>query len=522
MRHFLLFTLFLIYLPLITAQNSESASSLDLMKQIGLEESKVMKIASIICDVHGPRLTGSSRLDKAQNWALNYLNSLGLTQVTKEEWGYFGRGWQLEHFEMHAHTPDYWPILAYPKAWSPSTPGLLKGEAIYLQAKRESDLEKYKGKLSNKIVLLDTIRELNEWFDPLAKRYEPAELLEMSNAGPPNPRPRRDWRQTGGMNFNQILWQFLQEEQPMAIVDRSFKGDLGTVFVTGARVGGPNGLRPQDTTAIIIPQVTMAVEHYNRLIRLIQQNIIPTISMQIKATYELPNEGMEHNVIADIPGTGLADEYVMFGAHFDSWHAATGATDNGAGSAVMIEVARILQEYIRRSGEKPRRTLRLALWSGEEQGLYGSINYIRKHIMETEPGGWIPKSFKPMQEKISAYYNLDNGTGKIRGIYLQGNEQCRPIFRTWLDEFKDLEANTISLSNTGGTDHLAFDAAGVPGFQFIQDPIAYSSRTHHSNMDHWDHLIEDDLKQAATIIAYLVWQTAQKDELLPRKTLIIE
>ncbi|MFZ1750757.1 MAG: M28 family peptidase, partial [Saprospiraceae bacterium] len=238
-----------------------------------------------------------------------------------------------------------------------------------------------------------------------------------------------------------------------------------------------------------------------------------------KAKYESPNQGKEHNVLAEIPGSDLKDEVVMFGAHFDSWHTGTGATDNGAGSAVMMEAARILLEYIKQTGVQPRRTLRLALWSGEEQGLFGSINYVRKHFAETEPGGWIPKRLLPEQEKISAYYNLDNGTGKIRGIYLQGNEEVGPIFRKFFEPFKDLGANTITLDNTGGTDHLAFDGVGIPGFQFIQEPMSYFNRTHHSNMDNWDHLVADDLKQAATIVASMVWQTAQRDEKLPRKPL---
>jgi carboxypeptidase Q len=490
--------------------------------KIGMEESNVMQYASDICDHLGPRLTGSSAMDRANNWAVQQLTAMGMQNVVKEEWGYFGRGWQLENFSMHVETPDYWPILAYPKAWSPSVKGRIKGEIIYLQANKIEDLETYKGKLKGKFVMLDTIRDTKEWFDPLAKRYTSEDLLEYANAAPPAPRPRREWRQTGGMTFNKALWDFLHNENPLCIIDRSFKGDLGTVFVAGARIGGQEGLRAQDTSAVVIPQVTMAVEHYNRLMRLLQKGKVPVLSMELKSKYELPNKGMEHNVLADIAGTDLADEFVYFGAHFDSWHAGTGATDNGAGSAVMIEVARIIKAYMDQTGEKPRRTLRLALWTGEEQGLYGSIQYIRKHVMETEPGGWVPKSFKPLQSKISAYYNLDNGTGKIRGIYLQGNEAVRPLFRSWLEPFKDMEAQTISISNTGGTDHMAFDAAGVPGFQFIQEPMAYFNRTHHSNMDNWDHLVGDDLKQAATIIAYLVWQTANRDEMLPRKEVKLE
>jgi Zn-dependent M28 family amino/carboxypeptidase len=231
---------------------------------------------------------------------------------------------------------------------------------------------------------------------------------------------------------------------------------------------------------------------------------------------------MEHNIIAEIPGTEKADEVVIFGAHYDSWHTGTGATDNGAGSAVMMEVARILKETIKETGIQPKRTLRLALWTGEEQGLFGSRNYVGKHYAELDEGGWTPQSLKPAQEKVSAYYNLDNGTGKIRGIYLQGNEKVAPIFREWFEELKDLDTGTITLRNTGGTDHLPFDGVGIPGFQFIQDPIAYFNRTHHSNMDNFDHLIEDDLKQAATIIAAFVWHTSQREEKLPRKDIDLE
>lgn len=511
----------IIYFLLIGFTKSLSSQNIDLelFRKIGLEESQVMEIASWICDVNGPRLTGSKALDDAQNWAVDYIKALGLENVNKEVWGEFGRGWQLDHFEMHSYTPRYWPILAYPKAWSPSTDGLVKGEVIYLMAEKEDDLLAYKGKLAGKIVLLDTIRDLKEWFDPLAKRYDEEELQKLEDASVPTPRPRRDWQRTGGLNFNQQLWAFLHDEKPLCVVDRGYKGDLGTVFVAGARVGGQQGKRPQDLDAEVIPQVTMSVEHYNRLLRLLNKGIVPTISFRIDARYELPHGGREHNVLADIPGTDKADEYVMFGAHFDSWHAGTGATDNGAGSAVMIEVARIIKEYMKRTGEKPRRTLRLALWSGEEQGLYGSVNYVRNHIAETEKGGWIPKSLKPMQSKISAYYNLDNGTGKIRGIYTQGNELIVPIFKDWFLNFKDLGVSTVTLSNTGGTDHLPFDASGIPAFQFIQEPMAYFNRTHHSNMDNWDHLVSDDLKQAATVIAATVWMTAQREDMMPRKEL---
>lgn len=501
-------------------QDVSADSVRSLIRQQGLDSSQVMEIASWITDVHGPRLTGSPKLQEAKQWAMGTLKSWGMTNPREEAWGPFGTAWTMTHFEMHAYTPDYWPVLAYPKAWSPATKGLVEGEVVYLEANEIADLDKYKGKLAGKFVLLDTIRSLSEWFEAPSSRYEAADLLDLANADIPTPRPRRNWQGTGGMSFNQAMWAFLSEENPVCILDRGYKGDLGTVFVSGARSSNPD-LRSQNLGAVTVPQVTLSVEHYNRLLRLLDKGIPIKLAFNLKVK-QSKEEVMESNVLGDIPGTDLADELVIFGAHFDSWHTGTGATDNGAGSAVMMEAARILQEVIRQSGVRPRRTLRLALWSGEEQGLFGSINYVRQHYAETEPNSFTPKTIKPDQAKVSAYYNLDNGTGKIRGIYLQGNEAAAAVFRPWLQQFKDLEAHTISLSNTGGTDHLGFDAVGIPGFQFIQDPITYFNRTHHSNMDNWDHLIEDDLKQAATIIATFVWETAMRDEMIPRKPLKLD
>lgn len=501
------------------SQEEVNAELVEAIRKHGLEQSRAMEIAGWIVDTYGPRLTGSPMLDKATEWALQQLKDWGLENVHTEAWGPFGRGWELQHFEMHAQAQGYWPVIAYPKAWSASTDGEVSGEVVYLQATSEEDLEKYKGKLGGKFVLMDTLRAVEEWFEAPARRYDAEGLLELANEPMPTPRPRRNYDRLGGFQFNQKLWQFLEEEKPLAVLDRSYKGDLGTVFVSGARTGGDWGdLRKPGI--YVIPQATLAVEHYNRIFRLLQKGLPVTLSMELKAVYTNP-DGMEHNIIAEIPGTDLKNEVVMFGAHFDSWHAATGATDNGAGSTVMMEVARILQEVIKETGVRPRRSLRLALWTGEEQGLLGSRGYAGQHFAEFPEGErtYTPQSLKPEQAKVSAYYNLDNGTGKIRGVYLQGNAQVAPIFRAWLEPFKDLEAGTLSLSNTGGTDHLAFDAVGIPGFQFIQDPMAYFARTHHSNMDNVDHLVEADLKQAATIIASFVMHTAMRDEMLPRKPL---
>jgi len=310
----------------------------------------------------------------------------------------------------------------------------------------------------------------------------------------------------GGFSFNTQLWKFISDEKPAAVLDRGFKGDLGVVFATGARV--TTG-RAQDVDNPVIPQATLSVEHYNRILRTVNRNMPVSLSLNLLGTYTNP-DGMEHNLIAEIPGSDKADEVVMLGAHIDSWHNGTGATDNAAGSAVMMEALRIIQEVTKATGIKPRRTIRLALWTGEEQGLLGSRAYVKNHFGETPEGD-------AKRAKISAYYNLDNGTGKIRGIYAQGNDKIVPIFNSLLQPFKDLGAATVTYSNTGGTDHQSFDGVGIPGFQFIQEPIAYSTRTHHSNMDNWDHLIADDLKQAATVIASIVLHTAMRDELMPRK-----
>lgn len=492
------------------AQETDKQDIADIIKKHGLENSKVMDIASWMTDVYGQRLTASTGLAKAEEWAKNELTKMGLKNAHLEEWKDFGRGWDMTHFEMHAEAPTYWPIIAYPKAWSSPTKGT--GEVIYLNTETIGDLEKYKGKLSGKFVLIEDMRDVKEAFEPTAKRHDSESLLNLANATQPVPRERRRGNGSStAAELRKATWELLEAEKPIGVLDRSRKGDLGTVFVSGARTA-EGGAR--ENGKYVVPQMTLAIEHYNRIFRMLDKGVPVTLSIDSQSQYTNP-EGNEHNVIAEIPGTDLKDEVVMFGAHFDSWHAGTGATDNGSGSSVMMEAARILIETIKETGIQPRRTLRIALWTGEEQGLYGSRKYIGKHYANVE--GFSATSLKKDQKKVSAYYNMDNGTGKLRGVYLQGNQAVSPIFREWLKPFHEMGAETISLSNTGGTDHLAFDMAGIPGFQFIQEPISYSTKTHHSNMDNYDHLVADDLKQAATIIAYFIWQTSQRDEKLPRK-----
>ncbi len=498
----------------LNAQDISNDSIISIIKKHGMDKSRVMETAAMITDVYGPRMTGSPMLDKATDWAVKQLKDWGFQNVHLDEWGPFGRGWELKHFEMHANSPNYWPIIAYPKAWSPSTKGLVKGDVIYLDASSVEDLDKYKGKLGGKFVMIDTLRTLKEWEDPLAKRLTPEELLDMANSAKPENRGGRRGNRNfeSGGEYIKKLRAMLYEEKPLATLDRGFKGDLGTVFVSNASAKEGSA---RDEGAVVLPQVTMSVEHYNRIFRLLALGIPVSLSLEIQAEYGNKG-GMEHNIIAEIPGTDLKDEIVMFGAHFDSWHTGTGATDNAAGSAMMLEAARILMETIKETGVRPRRTLRIALWTGEEQGLLGSRAYAKEFVGHYDDDGILQKG--PDYDKISAYYNLDNGTGKIRGVYLQGNDQVAHSFRDWLSPFKEMGATTLTLQNTGGTDHLAFDGVGVPGFQFIQDNVAYWSRTHHSNMDNYDHLVPDDMKQAATITAAFVWQTAQQDQKIPRKT----
>jgi len=511
----------------------------EMMKKIreeGMQRSQVMETLSWLTDVHGPRLTNSPQFNRACEWAKGKLTEWGLQNATLEAWGPFGRGWALEGFSANIVKPDFIPLIAYPKAWSPSTNGVVRGPVVYLDARTAADLDKYKGKLKGAIVLISPPRELQAHFKPEGTRATDEELLAMSNAPPPSPDgggrrggpggPGANPDMRAAMELNNKKWQMAYEEGAGVVLDIG-RGDGGTIFVQSATMAptpdAPFGRsRPYAADAKIIPQASLAAEHYNRIVRMLTKGVPVELEVQIAAKFQ-DQDLMGHNVIAEIPGSDLKDEIVMVGGHFDSWHSGTGATDNGAGSAVAMEVVRILQAI----GVKPRRTIRIGLWGGEEEGLIGSRAHVEKHYgsrqaSETAAGPQRqqgPLTLKPAQEKFSAYFNLDNGTGKIRGVYLQGNEAVRPIFRAWLEPFRDLGASTLTSRNTSGTDHLSFDAVDLPGFQFIQDEIEYSTRTHHSNMDVYDRIQADDMKQASVIIAAFVYNTAMRDQKLPRKPL---
>ena len=515
---------------------------IDKIKDEGMNRSQVMNHLSYLTDVIGGRLTNSPNMKRANEWTRDKMKEWGMQNAKLESWGPFGRGWSLKSFSAQVVDPQTFPVIAYPKAWSPSTKGAVTSEVIYFDAEKEEDFAKYKGKLAGKIVLISPMRELKADFDGMGTRRTEEELAKMAEAENPLDAQRQQQPQQPNPQQMARLQRFIDglkranfvlQEGAAVVVDNSFEGSGGTLFVSGANVAQEipsnpaelfgrrgNRLAAWDKAAEskMLPQMTMASEDYNRLVRMIKQGVRPQMTVDINAQYH-DDDLMGYNTVAEIPGTDptLKEELVMVGGHLDSWHGSTGATDNAAGCAVAMEAARILIA----SGLKPRRTIRVALWSGEEQGLNGSREYVKQQFGEVKRAPQqAPELVKTANyDKLSAYYNLDNGTGKIRGVYLQGNSAVAPIFKTWLEPFGDLGAKTLTLANTGGTDHLSFDAIGLPGFQFIQDEIEYDTRTHHSNQDNYDRIQADDMKQAATIMAAFVYQTAMMDDKLPRKAL---
>jgi carboxypeptidase Q len=571
----------------LSAQQTPTPSPGDMVERIkdeGTNRSQVMQTLSYLTDVIGPRLTGSPGLKRANEWTRDRMKEWGLENAHLEKWGPFGRGWSLQRFSAQVTEPQNIPLIAYPKAWSPGLRGTLTAPVVYVDATDEAGLQKYKGKLKGAIVLTTAPRTVRAHFEAQGTRWTDQQLADMEartsaaggrQGGRPQGRPGgtgpgQDFRTLA--QFQSTKAKFFQDEGVALLVDPSSRGDGGTMFVQSATVpqatppaargttsgttagtpGTPNAsgdaagatapaggrgqapgrarLSPWDKSAPkMIPQIVMTSEHYNRLVRMLQQgeNLKMAVELAVKFHDDDP---YAYNTVAEIPGADLKDQVVMLGGHLDSWHSGTGATDNAAGCAVAMEAVRILKAL----GVQPRRTIRVGLWSGEEQGLYGSRAYVAEHFGAYKPtsaGGGTPSpgsgapggrgvlEKKPEYEKLSGYFNLDNGTGKIRGIYAQGNEAIKPIFKEWLAPFKEMGATTVTISNTGGTDHQSFDGIGLPGFQFIQDEVEYETRTHHSNQDVYDRAQADDLKQAAIIMATFVYNTAMRDEMLPRKPL---
>ena len=499
------------------AQEKVDLNMMAKIREQGMVKSQVMDIVLNLTDLNGNRLANSPGYAKAANYAKNKLTEWGVQNATLDPWGEFGKGWELEKMYFAMTAPYYKPMMVYPKTWTRGTKGLKSAEVLLVDIKDSLAVMAYKGKLKGKIILPDMSYDYVQSFKADAQRYTDDQLAKMAEAkGVPSQQQRqprdtaamrrmREQMQRGGygaMRFLTMLKTMAVEEGAVAMVSTSLRNHDGTVFAQGG--GAYKGGDPENFL-----DMAMGVEDYNTLLRIAKSGTAVKVDTEVKTKF-YADDLQGYNVIAEIPGTdpALKDEVVMIGAHLDSWQAGTGATDNASGSAVMMEVMRIMKSL----NVQPRRTIRIGLWSAEEQGLLGSRGYVAKTF---GGNGTIAKT--PAHDKFSAYYNIDNGTGKIRGIYLQGNEACRNIFSAWLDPFKDLGATTVTISNTGGTDHQSFDGVGLPGFQFIQDEMEYDTRTHHSNMDVYDHLSAPDLKQIATIVAAFVYNSAQRDAKLPRK-----
>ncbi|HET9409592.1 MAG TPA: M20/M25/M40 family metallo-hydrolase [Candidatus Sulfotelmatobacter sp.] len=512
---------FFISLPL-WSQEKVDLETITRIRYEGFRNSKVMELASGLMDSIGERLTGSPNMKRANEWTRDQLTAMGLSNAHLEAWGPFGRGWANQYVNVRMTSPDIAPLIAYAEPWTPGSNGVVQGKCIRVEnIEDKKDFEKYRGKLAGMIVIYGADVELKPINEAPFKRLSDEDLAKRAEYEIPSEAPPfriADFLKR--QQFMKELMQFFADEKALAVVDHS-RGTAGggTVFADSS---GP--YRVGETIAV--PKLMMASEHWSRIARLLSQKKDVALELNVTNTF-YDDDPMQYDTIAEIPGGDKKDEVVMLGAHLDSWQSGTGATDNGAGTVVMMEAVRILKAL----DIKPRRTVRIGLWSGEEEGLLGSQFYVQQHfgtrppmddpnmksrptLLRREAG---PVTVKPEQAKVSAYFNVDNGTGKIRGVYLQENEAVAPIFEAWMQPFKDLGMTTLTMRNTGGTDHLSFDAVGIPGFQFIQDPMEYGTRTHHTNMDVYDRLQAEDLKQAAVIVASFVYEAAMRDQMLPRK-----
>ena len=514
---------------LILANAFSASENVDLnmmmrIREEGFTNSKVMDTAGYLCDVIGPRLTGSPNSKKAHEWTRRQLESWGLVNAHVESWS-FGRGWSVEHASAHLTAPDHAPLLVYPRAWTPGSKGPVKGKVVAVKIYSESDFEKYRGKLAGKILLTADKREIQPHELPDFKRLTDQQLQELKKYNMPSGGQFLSGGMEGyskSIEFQKRLRQFYRDEKVLAIIEPA-QGAGGIL----RRVRGPDYHKPG--VELPIPNLMMSTEQYNRLMRLLDRKTEPEVEIDVRVSF-YDDDLLDGNTVAEIPGGDKKEEVVMLGAHLDSWDFGTGATDNAAGCAVAMEAVRILKTL----GVQPRRTIRIALWGGEELGLLGSSEYVSRHLASLpEPADPAEKQvpsflrkqeggldLKPDYSKFSVYFNLDEGGGKIRGVYAQDNLSAAAIFENWLKPLSDLGATTVTVNrNDGGTDHLSFDAVGLPGFQFIQDELDYSSRTLHTNMDVYDRLQEQDLMQASVVMAAFVYNAAMRDESFPRRPL---
>jgi hypothetical protein len=517
--------------PITRAQTTGAPANdpISRIKDEGMNRSEVMKTLTYLTEVIGPRLTNSPNFRRAGVWTRDQLTKWGLLNSHLEPWGPFGRGWSIKRFSAQVVEPQTFPLIAYPLAWSPGTSGELTAEVVFLDAKTGADLEKFKGQLKDKIVLLGGVRNVEAHFEPLARRWNEFDMLQYANDQPyppynenndtPAPQPQSD--QMENARFRAARLQFIYDEGAAVLMSPSAEGDGGTIYAMSAAVPQPfntpfaNRVRVFSKNAKTLPQLVVSVEQYNRMVRMIQAGEKLKVAVDLAVQFD-DSDLMSSHTIADLPGSDLKDELVILGAHLDSWHAGTGATDNGAGVAVMMEAARILEAL----QLKPRRTIRVALWGGEENA-GGSRFYVRQHFGELKRGDdGKPTLVKAAEyDKLSAYLNLDAGTGKIRGVFLADNDALRPIFRPWLEPFRSMGASTLTINGDWGSDFVFFDQIGLPIVSFIQDEIEYETRTHHSNQDVLDRIQPEDLKQAAVIVAAFAYDIAMRDEKLPHKPL---
>jgi hypothetical protein len=494
------------------------------IREEGLNRSQVMDHISWLSDVYGPRLTGSPAIKQAGEWALKKFNDWGLANAHQETWP-FGKGWSLVRFSAHMTEPQVSPLIGYPKSWTPGTNGMVNADVMYTPISSEADFEKYRGKLKGKVVLLQSARQVRMLEGRVVMKMTDDDIKEAMTAPIPPARTGQRGGAAGGGDFvrgqalQAKIQAFLLAEGVAAVFDRGSDSDLapggsdrswmaqhtdgGTIFVQS---GGPR----DQNAGKVPPQVVLAVEQYNRMIRILEKGVPVKVELNIQTQFHDEAGQNGFNLIAEIPGTDLKDEVVMIGAHFDSHHSGTGATDNAAGSAAMMEAMRILKTI----GAKTRRTIRIGLWGGEEEGLLGSRAYVKEHF-----GDPATMQLKPEHEKLAAYFNIDNGTGRIRGVWSQNNLAVQKIFAQWAEPLRDLGVTIISPRPVSQTDHLSFDAVGLPGFQFVQERLEYNSRTHHSNMDTVDHVQREDMIQMATVVAVFAYDAAMRNEKLPRKML---
>lgn len=504
MKQRFLTVMFLILSFTLFAQEKIDYQMMQRIRQEGMQNSKVAELMSYLCDVYAPRLAASPQYRDAGKWAASKLTEFGLEKAGLESFGTLGRGWELKKLYAAMTSPQYMPLIAYPKAWTPGLESTLKGNAVLMDIKTEADMNAFKGKLKGAIVLTRGEQDVPLSLEPDGKRYTDEELEKLKLAqdgGGRNQNADQFAVMRAQRELQTKVAKFIKDEGAAVLLEPS-RGKHGTIFVQG---GGSY----RKGSEVPLPQIVVSVEQYNRMVRILQKNIPVVLELEIQANF-VDTDSLGYNIVAEIPGTDkkLKDEIVMLGGHFDTWHAGTGATDNSSGSAVAMEAVRILKSL----GIKPRRTIRIALWDAEEEGLIGSRGYVANHFFDRDK-----KEKKAEYDKLAAYFNYDNGSGKIRGIYTQGNFEVMPIFEQWLKPFNDLGASTVTLRNTGGTDHQSYDGVGLPGFQFIQDELEYDTRTHHSNMDVYDHTVRADLIQSATIMAAFVYNAAMRDEKLPRK-----